>query len=196
MEPLKGNDAQNLELLRREYRNMEVNRKSFADESNLVLRKQEQTLEMLRKENENFKMDISALQARTTLKPLRSFEQRQQESLNSEIERGNLFIENEKRRIGNMERQISSLGERIWHCRRSMGGSNAGAENQRIVEKQVRILENKLEQALVKFNKNLANNRKLREEIDDLRGERISFEGIHQKLEKVNRLYVLIKVLQ
>ena len=76
-----------------------------------------------------------------------------------------------------------------------MGGSNAGAENQRIVEKQVRILENKLEQALVKFNKNLANNRKLREEIDDLRGERISFEGIHQKLEKVNRLYVLIKVL-
>ena len=66
-----------------------------------------------------------------------------------------------------------------------MGGTNAAAENQRNVEKQVRILENRLDQALVKFNKSLANNRKLREEIDNLRGERVAFDSVYKKLEKV-----------
>ena len=64
------------------------------------------------------------------------------------------------------------------------GGVNAATENQKVVEKQVRILENRLDQALVKFNKSLAHNRKLRQEIDDLRGERAAFEGVSKKLEK------------
>jgi len=67
-----------------------------------------------------------------------------------------------------------------------MEGANAAAENQRTAEKQLRILENRLDQALVKFNKSLANNRRLREKIDNLRGERIAFEGVYKKLEKVS----------
>ena len=53
-----------------------------------------------------------------------------------------------------------------------------------MVAKQVKILENRLDQALVKFNQSLAQNKKLREDIDDLRRERVVFDSIYRKLEK------------
>ena len=65
-----------------------------------------------------------------------------------------------------------------------MGGVNAARENNQMVAKQVKILENRLDQALVKFNQSLAQNKKLREDIDDLRRERVVFDSIYRKLEK------------
>lgn len=142
-------------------------------------------MDKLRSENENLKTDVATLQARTTMKPLNSFEQAQLDKVTLEIERYRRSIDAEKSTIGTIERQITSLREKIWRQRKKMGGTNAAAENQRNVEKQVRILENRLDQALVKFNKSLANNRKLREEIDNLRGERVAFDSVYKKLEKV-----------
>ena len=66
-----------------------------------------------------------------------------------------------------------------------MGGVNAAANNQRLVEKQVRLLESRLDQALVKFNKCVSKNKRLREEIDALRGERVTYEKVYNKIEKV-----------
>ena len=65
-----------------------------------------------------------------------------------------------------------------------MGGVNAARENQLMVQKQIRILENRLDKALVKFNEALAHNKNLREEIDNLRRERVVFDNIYRKLEK------------
>ncbi|EJK77057.1 hypothetical protein THAOC_01135 [Thalassiosira oceanica] len=65
-----------------------------------------------------------------------------------------------------------------------MGGVNAAANSRRLVEKQVRLLENKLDQALVKFNKCVSRNKELREEIDGLRGERVTFDKVSRKIEK------------
>ena len=66
-----------------------------------------------------------------------------------------------------------------------MGGVNAAANNQRLVEKQVRLLESRLDQALVKFNKCVSKNKRLREEIDALREERVTYEKVYNKIEKV-----------
>lgn len=55
-----------------------------------------------------------------------------------------------------------------------MGGVNAARDNQRMIQKQIRILENRLDKALIKFNEALANNKSLREQIDNLRQERVS----------------------
>ena len=85
-----------------------------------------------------------------------------------------------------MNEQISTLREKLWQQRKVMGGVNAARENQRMVEKQVRILENKGDQALVKFNMSLAHNRTQRQEIDDLRGERVAFQEVQKKMEKVS----------
>ena len=74
---LKSKDKTELDVPQREYRNMEINRRDFAEETTLILRKQNQTLEKLRKENETLKEEYVSLQARTTLKPISSFEQNQ-----------------------------------------------------------------------------------------------------------------------
>lgn len=55
-----------------------------------------------------------------------------------------------------------------------------------MIQKQIRILENRLDKALVKFNEALATNKKLRDEIDDLRRERLVFDNIYRKLDKVD----------
>jgi len=151
------------------------------------LRRQQQNLDKLRAENENLKTDVATLQARTTMKPLNSFEQSQLDKVTIEIERYSHLVDIEKSKISTNEEQISKLRQQIWNQRRNMGGTNAVAESHRNVEKQVRILENRLDQGIVKFNRILANNKKLREDIDNLRGERISFEGVYKKLEKVRQ---------
>ena len=59
-------------------------------------------------------------------------------------------------------------------------------DNQRYLENQFRLLGNKLDQSLLKFNKLISYNKKQRQDIDGLRGERSVFEEIYNKLEKVN----------
>lgn len=177
-------DMEDVEKLRREYRNMEVNRKNFAEESNALLRKQQQTLEKLRAENEELKIDVATLQARSSMKSLNLYEQSQLDLRMTEIETYKNKITVEKDKIAKLGRQIKQLQDEIWNERRLNGGRNASTENQQRVEKQVRILENRLDQALVQFNKSLSHNRKLRQEIDDLRGERAAFDNVYKKLEK------------
>jgi len=113
----------------------------------------------------------------------------------SEIARYNELAEADRRLIRSMGEQISQLSEKIGRQRKNMGGVNAARENQRTVEKHVRLLENRVDQALLKFNKSLAQNRNLRQEIDDLRGERVVFQEVHKKLERVSSpLFELLKV--
>ena len=53
------------------------------------------------------------------------------------------------------------------------------------VQKQVRVIENRLDKAYVRFNSILTENTKLRDLIDHLRRERGVFEGLSKHLEKV-----------
>jgi len=131
------------------------------------------------------KTDLSLLQARTTLKPININEQKQIAQLVKDVDQYKLLISTEKNAITRAEEQSAKYREDIWRRRKEAGGSFASSENQRESDKQVRMLLNKLDQALVKFNKSLAQNRKLRQDIDDLRGERVSFERVYAKLEKV-----------
>jgi hypothetical protein len=64
------------------------------------------------------------------------------------------------------------------------GGKDASKVQDIKTAKQVRILENRLDHALVRFNEALAVNKKLREEIDHLRRERVVFDNINNKLGK------------
>ena len=53
------------------------------------------------------------------------------------------------------------------------------------VQKQIRVMENRLDKSLVRFNSALATNGQLRTMIDHLRQERSVFEGIYKKLQRV-----------
>ena len=76
------------------------------------------------------------------------------------------------------------MKQKILHQRKSMGGVNAAKDNFSMIQKQIRILENRLDKALVKFNEAIAHNKTLRDTIDDLRRERIVFENIYRKMER------------
>merc|ERR1719242_930872 len=63
------------------------------------------------------------------------------------------------------------------------GGINAALEKHKGVQKQIRVLENRLDKGLQKFNEAISANRSLREEIDTLRRVRVVFDDIYRKLE-------------
>jgi chromosome segregation ATPase len=120
------------------------------------------------------------------MKPLNQFEQSQLDTVTQEIERYTNLNDAEKNEIYTMKERISNLKEEIWRHRRKMGGSNAAIEHHQNIERQSKTLESKVDQATLKLNRTLAANRSLREEIDSLREERISFEGVYRKVEKVS----------
>ena len=125
-------------------------------------------------------------------RPINSFEQSQLDKLYQELERYTCLVESEKAKGAAMEKETALLRDEIWKRRRQIGGVNAATNNQRLVEKQVRLLESRLDQALVKFNKCVSRNKRLREEIDGLRGERVTFEKVYKKIEKVNIIVPLL----
>ena len=60
------------------------------------------------------------------------------------------------------------------------GGKDATKVQDMKTSKRIRILENRLDHALVRFNEALAVNKQLREEIDHLRRERVVFDNINR----------------
>lgn len=124
-------------------------------------------------------------------RPINSFEQSQLDRLYQELDRYTVLVETEKTKATTMEKEMSELRDEIWNKRKQMGGVNAAATNQRNIQKQVNLLESRLDQALVKFNKTVSRNKRLREEIDGLRGERVTFEKVYKKIEKVSLINLL-----
>ena len=170
--------------LQREYRHMELNRKSYADESYGVLRKQQATIQKLRRDNERLKGELAAETRTSTKGPNGLDEAKRNARLMEEVEKYERHVFDETKKLEQLDGQIHTTRDAMNKLRREMGGVNAARENNQMVAKQVKILENRLDQALVKFNQSLAQNKKLREDIDDLRRERVVFDSIYRKLEK------------
>jgi len=189
--PIDKNDDQSedadadAEVLRKEYRNMQANRNAFAHESEMVLRRQQLTIEKLRSKNESLKENVAILETANMAPRMTPFEQSQLDKACQELDRYTTLVESEKTKRAAIEKEISSLRDHISKRRREMGGINAVAENRSLLQKQVKVREGKLDQILLKFNKSVARNKQLREEIDDLRGERVAYQKIYKKLEKV-----------
>ena len=57
----------------------------------------------------------------------------------------------------------------------SKPGVNAAKDDTQYVTKQIKVLENKLENQLVKLNEAVNRNKRLRNDIDNLRKERVVF---------------------
>lgn len=93
-------------------------------------------------------------------------------------------IEIERRRVEDLDHHLQLSDLKILEQRRAMGGIHAAKENSLQVTKQVKVLENKLDKALVQFNEALSSNKVLREEIDNLRRERVAFDTVYKKMEK------------
>ena len=87
-------------------------------------------------------------------------------------------IEKERSRVRSLEEEIRAGQDRMMDQRKKMGGVNAARESNAQVQKQIKVLENRLEKAYVKYNEAVAHNKRLREQIDSLRRERLVFGQI------------------
>lgn len=83
-----------------------------------------------------------------------------------------------------MESDIRTLQKEIIDQKKKQKGVNGSHERHSQLQKQIRILENRLDKANQKFNEAISQNKNLREAIDSLRRERVIFDNIYRKLEK------------
>lgn len=93
-------------------------------------------------------------------------------------------IEGERKKIEELDKSIQSYQERILEQKSRLGGVNAAQENNILIQKQIQVLENRLNKSLLKFNEILAQNKVLRQKIDEYRRERVVFDVIYKKLER------------
>lgn len=93
-------------------------------------------------------------------------------------------IESERAKIKELDEQIIKYQELILDQKTRLGGVNAAQVNNQLIQKQIKVLDNRLDKCLTKFNETVAQNKALRQRIDEYRRERIVFDGIYKKLER------------
>ena len=140
-------------------------------------------MDKLKKDNDTRKEEL-ALETKQAMASNSSAAAAQIAKLQDQADTYTRKIEMEKRRIEELDKQIEAMEKNILSQRKKMGGVNAAKENHAQIQKQIKILENRLEKALQKFNEALAHNQQLRETIDNLRRERVVFDQIYKKLER------------
>jgi chromosome segregation ATPase len=84
-------------------------------------------------------------------------------ALHDQIDSYTVRSEVEKKNIATLGSNIETVKAKIEALRAAVGGSRAAEENHRTQNKQTKILENRLDKALVKFNEVLAENKTLRQ---------------------------------
>uniref|UniRef100_A0A7S0EMC5 ODAD1 central coiled coil region domain-containing protein n=1 Tax=Hanusia phi TaxID=3032 RepID=A0A7S0EMC5_9CRYP len=93
-------------------------------------------------------------------------------------------IEAEKKRTKEIDGEMEKLTEETEKQRKALGGVRLAQQENAKKQKQIKMLEDKLEKARVKYNEALSSNKHLREKIDNLRRERVVFDGVYTRLEK------------
>mmetsp|Transcript_14819 Transcript_14819/g.29726 ORF Transcript_14819/g.29726 Transcript_14819/m.29726 type:complete len:541 (-) Transcript_14819:80-1702(-) len=172
-----------LAALHRNYRMLETDRNKYSEESQNIIKRQRQAIEKIKKENERLKEQLAA-ESQSNAQQAEGVVISMIAGLQETCERYTRKIDVEKRRLEELEKQSKIMHVKTLEHQEKRGGVNAVKESDRSVQKQIRVLENRLDKALVKFNEALAFNKQLREEIDNLRRERVVFDQINAKLAK------------
>jgi len=177
---------QEIAELQRRFRVLENDKRACSEDTQGTIRKLRATIEKLTRENRKMKAELtetrtapgSQAENRVATDTLAKLSE-QKLSLQDKLE-----LENEQ--ATSLQENISSMGVDVFSKRQEMathGGVNASQDNTKAIAKQIRVLENRLDKGLQKFNESIAANRSLREQIDTLRRERTVFDDIYRKLE-------------
>ncbi|EPZ36351.1 hypothetical protein O9G_004010 [Rozella allomycis CSF55] len=171
--------------LQRQYRIMEGDRKAYSEESRNFLKKQKSSIDQLKTDNMVLLNEIKLYEARlSAIKDgLKSKNGVGSESIQDQLEHFQKKMKYLQDTIHDIDNEALKCEKELNDQRVKMGSMNATQTNIAI-QKQIRILENRLDKALIKFNKSLATNKTLRDVIDNLRRERSVFESVYRKQER------------
>lgn len=186
---MDGEDGQDdfqfeLELrrLQRQLHVMEGDRRAYSEESCNLLRKQQAEIQALEQESEEVgKILRLAKSERNLSEDCRDINKLQ--SLTEAMDDYKLKCNVEKRAIMDLDKEILSVQQQINDERKLMGSANE-TDLELSITKRMMVTENRLDQELIKFNNKLAENARLREELDHLRQEKAVFDAIHKRLTK------------
>ncbi|XDV51248.1 hypothetical protein PO909_020167 [Leuciscus waleckii] len=171
-----------IEKLQRQFRITEGDRQAYSIQSQEKIRKQRQEISKLREEQEEL---LRVLECQSN----RKNDNQDTESIQTLLEQRNTLedqLENERQTQTQMEQEIMNMEKRLVEVRRGeVTASQSHTSQARQTQKATRTLENKLDRALIRFNEQLTKNSQLREELETLRMERVRFQQLHRRLEKV-----------
>ncbi|KAI8914406.1 hypothetical protein EDD86DRAFT_199272 [Gorgonomyces haynaldii] len=173
-----------LQRLQRQYRIMEGDRKAYSEESRILLGKQRNTVDKLKKENEYLQDELRLLEQRNEDRKKNGIQSKKAETMAETADTLQRKMKAILVQIQSLDEQIAQINSHVDSQRSKLGGVNAARQNSDAIDKQVRVLENRLDKALVKFNKALAVNKRLRVIIDNLRRERLVFDNVYHKYER------------
>jgi len=177
---------QEIAELQRKFRVLENDKRACSEDSQGTIRKQRATIEKLTRENRKMKSELTETKAVSGHQADAKMQTVTLAKCNDQKEALNDKIEGEAALSQQIQVQLDEAGRTIAQLREEMakaGGLTASMDSDKVVNKQIRILENRLDKGLQKFNESIAANRVLREQIDTLRRERIVFDDIYRKLE-------------
>ncbi|KAJ1524047.1 hypothetical protein ONE63_010587 [Megalurothrips usitatus] len=172
---------QELSRLQRHYRIMEGDRESFSEEAKFFLNKQRKVIDTLLSERNELITNLNVAAS----KRIEGKEAKQNEQLAFLMEVQSRFqeaIKTEKTQLRELDHQIRKVEKEVAGLRRDDVTDHKLIEQAVAREKSVTLLENRLHNATVKFNKQLAHNASLREEIDHLLKERAQFNVLYEAL--------------
>jgi len=147
-----------------------------------VLRQRE-LVDHMKHENEILRLDLTR-ESRDLRKSSSSGAAADIGRLQDEASRYMKKIEMERAKISELDQQIVTYQEQILEQKTRLGGVNAAQVNNKLIQKQIKVLDNRLDKCLLKYNETIASNKVLRQKIDEYRRERIVFDVIYKKIER------------
>jgi len=177
---------QEIAELQRKFRVLENDKRAYSEDSQGIIRKQRATIEKLTRENRKMKAELNETRSSSSTQVENRIAMEKITKLTEQKEQLEVKMIQETEQATILANTVADTQKGIFEVRQDMaqhGGVKAALENAKAVQKQIRILENRLDKALQKFNEAIEANRALREQIDTLRRERVVFDDIYKKLE-------------
>ncbi|CAF4544001.1 unnamed protein product [Rotaria sp. Silwood1] len=171
-----------LSKLQNNYRHAREDQHEFTIEKKDQLRTQSKTLQQLAKERDELDKVYRLAESLENQKRDEEKTKKLRELIQTKDEIQN-EIQNEQAISTDLDAKLREWEKKIRQKQTEIGGSNAAITFNANVRKQERVLENRLDTALKRFNSLLTTNSLLRSEIDNLRNERERYENLSQKSE-------------
>lgn len=176
-----------LPLTRRAVPPYQAKKKKHNEATQNTLRMQRQQIVKLKLDNDRMKEDLAleTRQSRTTSSLTSSS---RVDRLKDEADEFARKIMLERKRMSELQLKIKELDEKANRQRDEMRSHMQGFASSRDynlrVQREIRRLETRLDKARIKYNEAQAHNNKLREQIDNLRKDRDSYDVVFKRLTK------------
>ncbi|CAD1479812.1 unnamed protein product [Heterotrigona itama] len=174
-----------LSRLKRQYRIMENDRDACSKDARLQLHNQRNMIDRLEYEKAELVIRIKTATSKTFARKDKEMEEKLKCTLTMQTKYDEM-IRTEKQEIAELDNEICKLSKEIATLKTKITSDIQLRDIALRQDKMIHILENRLEVATKRFNIAVAQNTKLRNEIEDMLKERTQFTALWNKL--INQL--------